>query len=183
MQTTKTKPIAYYCKECGGTNVVRDAVAEWNEFGQCWDMIDVQDYATCHDCGAEGDDILSEGDAADPTTPVAAERRKEENQMDVELIFDNGGGITLQTDSFVHSYDDAQQVARDALAILNGDDTSLWEGNEPECRIDPTDHDIRNGGYRVMSLTDFAGNAQSDASWRNVCDFQAAYSALLAQGA
>lgn len=52
----------------------------------------------------------------------------------IELLFDNGGGILLQTSrpKYTHAYDDGKQAAHDVVAILCGSDTRLWDGNEPE---------------------------------------------------
>ena len=71
-------------------------------------------------------------------------------QIDVEVICDNGGGITVQTPTFAHHYRSADQAAEDVKAILSGDDCSGWDGNEPEARVEPTLEDISNGGYRVI---------------------------------
>lgn len=58
---------------------------------------------------------------------------------------------------------------------MSGSDTSDWDGNEPDCRIEPTDDQIRNGGYRVLAPDDFEDGDHSDSSWRNVRDFAAAF--------
>lgn len=94
---------------------------------------------------------------------------------DIEIIFDNGGGITIQTDEFVHNYDDAADAARDVRGLIQGANPNDWDGNEPECRIIPTDDQIRNGGYKVMEPEDFDIGAYEDSSWSNVREFQAAY--------
>jgi hypothetical protein len=67
--------------------------------------------------------------------------------MQFDVIFDNGGGVTLQGDGFAvayeaHSYT-VRQAADDARALLNGADPSDWEGNNEanretnlrECRV------------------------------------------------
>lgn len=79
----------------------------------------------------------------------------------LEVIIDNGGGLTVQCDEFVHAYDGqsneaiAKHAAEDVTALLRGDDDpGDWEGNEPECRIEYTYDDIRNGGYEVFSEAD-----------------------------
>lgn len=81
----------------------------------------------------------------------------------LEVILDNGGGLTVQCDEFVHAYDDdsydamAKHAATDVQALLNGTDPSDWDGNEPENRIDYDQDEIRNGGYRVLNEGDLRG--------------------------
>jgi len=38
------------CKNCGSTQVMRDAWAEWSEGEQDWVLGAVFDYAHCHKC-------------------------------------------------------------------------------------------------------------------------------------
>ena len=69
------------------------------------------------------------------------------------VIFDNGGGTTLQVGKrgFVHNYDNPTQAAEDVKVLLADDNTDGWEGNEPECRME-YDYDVeRNGGYQWHS--------------------------------
>lgn len=78
----------------------------------------------------------------------------------LEVIINNGGGITIQCDGYAHMYEGstnemiAEQAAEDILAALRGDDVGDWDGNEPECRIEYTDEDIRSGGYEVFNAAD-----------------------------
>lgn len=72
---------------------------------------------------------------------------------DLDVVFDNGGGITVQARGFVHSYDDPKQAANDVKAILATDyDPSQWDGDEPTwyqgISADPEIE--RNGGYNWM---------------------------------
>ncbi len=53
-----------------------------------------------------------------------------------ELIFTDGGSLVVQTPDFVHSYDDMGQAARDVFELMQGEDPSGWDGNEPEYMID-----------------------------------------------
>ena len=69
------------------------------------------------------------------------------------IIIDNGGGITLQMGAFAHVYEDAKQAADDIAAWLSNQDTSDYEGHDAEAAaLEPTDEEIRNGGYRVIRL-------------------------------
>jgi hypothetical protein len=72
------------------------------------------------------------------------------------VIFDNGGGVTLQVGKrgFVHNYDNPKQAAEDVKVLLETSDTSDWEGNEPECRMDYDFEMERNGGYRWHNQDD-----------------------------
>lgn len=45
--------IRIVCRECGGTNVMRDAWAVWDEEAQDWDLGSVFDAAHCDDCDGE----------------------------------------------------------------------------------------------------------------------------------
>lgn len=65
-----------------------------------------------------------------------------------DLIFDNGGSITLQTENYCHVYQDAKQAARDVSDIMEpGTEPGNWEGNEPECRFEYDSETEKNGGY------------------------------------
>jgi hypothetical protein len=97
--------------------------------------------------------------------------------MDINVIFDNGGGVTLQLGSWAHWYNAAEmaQAARDLMVYEASGDTSDWEGHEPEAaELDPTYDQIRNGGYRVYHTADDIKAAAQDTSWGNIRDFAAA---------
>ena len=92
--------------------------------------------------------------------------------INFDLIFDNGGGITLQTASYAHYFggmggaSDAAQCVSDLLA---GAGTEHWEGNEPESRV-RYDADIaRNGGYKWSDQDDVVAalNEENKAKWLN----------------
>jgi len=51
-----------------------------------------------------------------------------------EMLFDNGGGILLLTDSYCHSYDRPTWAADDAAKLLDGESTENWDGNQPNYR-------------------------------------------------
>lgn len=72
-----------------------------------------------------------------------------------DLIFDNGGGITLQTADYCHHFvGDEKDVAQHISNILSGEDPSYWDGNEPDCRVDYDYDTERNGGYHWVSDND-----------------------------
>jgi hypothetical protein len=76
----------------------------------------------------------------------------------IEIIFDNGGGITLQKTTepyYMHNYNDANQVADDIQAIIDGSTPNDWDGNEYDDMVAliVVDYDDeRNGGYRSYRL-------------------------------
>jgi hypothetical protein len=66
---------------------------------------------------------------------------------DFDVIFDNGGNTILQTAHFCHMYDYGSRAAEDVKVLLDGGNTSDWEGNQPECRVEYDLDVARNGGY------------------------------------
>lgn len=76
-----------------------------------------------------------------------------------DLIFDNGGGITLQTDDYCHHFNGRECEAAEAVGDLlaPGDPDSKtwgWEGNEPEHRVTYDAETEGNGGYRWVTDND-----------------------------
>lgn len=60
-------------------------------------------------------------------------------KADFEVVFDGGGGITLQTENYVHHYHHdhcEKHVAEDVKLIMEGADTNEWDGNTPEYRLE-----------------------------------------------
>lgn len=98
------------------------------------------------------------------------------NQLKAIVIFDNGGGTTLQLgEAFAHHYDIAEQAANDYKEYIATGTTEGWEGNE-EGLIDfePEQSEIKNGGYYVMNIDDInaAVNEEDFEGWgRNVDEF------------
>lgn len=90
----------------------------------------------------------------------------------ITIIADNGGGLTLQIDDsrgqrWQHTYPsadpadyaymcDASDIVADVMAYITDGDLSSWEGNEVDEYgwTEPSDDDIRNGGYRVLTIND-----------------------------
>ena len=94
-----------------------------------------------------------------------------------EIIFDNGGGATLQVNGneYVHAYDDMRQLADDVAALVDGADVSDWDNNQPECYIDDETfwRHKPNGGYRALDQDNWRDD-HTDSSWGNIKDFSAA---------
>ena len=100
--------------------------------------------------------------------------------MKALAIFDNSGGITLQLGTFGHTYDNAAQAAQDWKAFAEEVNTKGWDGHEDEAaELEPTDDEIRNGGYRVLDADDIAAEIASEdtTGWNNINAFIAALSA------
>lgn len=94
------------------------------------------------------------------------------------VIFDNGGGITLQLGEWAHHYGGydgyVEQAAQDYINYLNEGDTDGWEGHEDDASdLVPTYDDMRNGGYRVFRGEDIAELVASEDyyGWQNIEDF------------
>lgn len=49
------RKLKYVCPVCRGANVQRDALAEWNERNQAWEMTCQLENYECGDCGHEAD--------------------------------------------------------------------------------------------------------------------------------
>jgi len=96
------------------------------------------------------------------------------------LIFDNGGGLTLQlNNTYAHWYQNMNQAAEDLKAYIKDKNTEYWDGNEEESmELNPQYDQIQNGGYRVYSLEDIVFITEEeymDSGWGNVRDFCIAY--------
>jgi predicted RNA-binding Zn-ribbon protein involved in translation (DUF1610 family) len=46
----RTQPL---CRSCGSTEIVKDALAEWNFDDQKWTLLNVFEEVACTDCGFE----------------------------------------------------------------------------------------------------------------------------------
>lgn len=109
------------------------------------------------------------------TTPSAA---------NFEIVFDNGGGATLQNHSGTVAicYDNMEQLAHDAREIDNGDDAAGWDGNNPEYGITDEQYEqhAKNGGYLAIQLDPDYRHTWPDADetgWNNVAAFLRAFNA------
>jgi hypothetical protein len=60
--------------------------------------------------------------------------RKVKALRELTVLEDGGGYITIATDSFIHEYTEPKHAAEDTVLILEGADTSEWDGDEPELR-------------------------------------------------
>ena len=97
-------------------------------------------------------------------------------KINYAIIFDNGGGVTLQLNEFAHHYACMDQAADDLKGYLKDQNTSEWEGHEPEAlECDPTDEDINNGGYRVYNDV---SSIKKGTGWANIDEFFKAYKKL-----
>ena len=93
------------------------------------------------------------------------------------VIFDNGGGITLQIGAWAHHYTDPRSAAIDLEIFFDEGSADGWDGHEAEsAACNPTDDEIRNGGYQVAVYSSWgeAVNDKRNNGWVNVRDFRAA---------
>ena len=99
-----------------------------------------------------------------------------ENDManKAQVIFDNGGGITMQFGAWAHHYHDPKQAATDYATYLADGNTNGWEGHEDAAaELNPEFDEIRNGGYRVCDIGDIEAMLASDehTGWYNIDQF------------
>jgi hypothetical protein len=145
----------------------------------------------------QGDEYLVDGEIDEDETEAVREIARQIYEgfawvvtlgpVDFDLIFDNGGGITLQTaDGYRHNYDDPVEVANDVNALLGGNDyADAWDGNEAEdYEVMTYDAEVeRNGGYRWLTRAEIveiiaggeypAGSYQSVFGYNDANFFQA----------
>ena len=83
----------------------------------------------------------------------------------LRVIFDDGGGITIDCPRYCHHYNDAKQAAEDWVSLCEGTDINRWGGNEPEMRQSSykgskvlskcyVGHYLKNGQYFDMGNVD-----------------------------
>jgi hypothetical protein len=90
------------------------------------------------------------------------------------VIFDNGGGITLQLGDWAHWYQDAAQAARDYAEYIKTGSTDGWDGlDEDAAELEPSSEEISNGGYRVYTSDEIDEERQAEdpSSWYNINHF------------
>jgi hypothetical protein len=99
-----------------------------------------------------------------------------------EIVFDNGGGATLQNHdgTVAIPYADMQQLARDAKAITQGEDASTWDGSDPVHHITDEEYDRHagSGGYYALQLHPGYFHNWPDpdeTGWNNVAEFIRAF--------
>jgi hypothetical protein len=96
------------------------------------------------------------------------------------VIFEQGGGTTLQIEPYAYFYPSADLAARDVLHWLAGSDASKWEGHDPDDMYEPTSAEIRDGCYLVTQIDrtnpqlEVIANDLAQTNWRNAAEFAAA---------
>lgn len=94
----------------------------------------------------------------------------EEEVRDFELLFDNGGGITLITPDYCHFYDRPDWAAESVVALLNGADPSDWDGNEPEFRRDRhAEDDVMTADMAQAIYAERGEWPERGAAWNQFC--------------
>lgn len=97
------------------------------------------------------------------------------------VIFDNGGGTTVQLTNGAHKwshyYDDSADAAADVRNALTTGSFYDFDGNEPEAMdLAPTSEELRSGGYRVERFAsttqlDEHANDHFQSGWGNEREF------------
>ena len=103
------------------------------------------------------------------------------NLSNLTVIFDNGGGITINAHysnggdgNFCHYYDNAKQATDDVKQLLDGESTATWDGHDENAMLDLTNEQIRNGCYRIFDgneITAQIATKEIESSWINVNHF------------
>ena len=96
------------------------------------------------------------------------------NAHPATVIFDNGGGITLQLGDFACNTDSASDAAGLYIDYQRSGETSGWDGmEETAADIEPTSDEIRSGGYRVLDADKIAAmiGETPTSGWRNIDAF------------
>jgi len=100
--------------------------------------------------------------------------------ISIKVIFDNGGGTTVQARdekyTYAHYYGDAGQAAGDVRDMLENGFRG-FDGDEADAaKCDPTSEELRNGGYKIErfdsreSLNEHA-HAEYRSGWANEAEF------------
>jgi hypothetical protein len=99
------------------------------------------------------------------------------------VIFDNGGGTTIQTRSYCHHYDHPRDAATDVKALLRNDNPRRWDCNEPLSRMQYDADMDRNGGYKWHNRADIKAAIKTGQvdwlGWRNIQEFYQALGLIL----
>ena len=117
---------------------------------------------------------------------------KQKQALQILIIADNGGGMTLQLQSgrqqrYQHYYLDARDLVRDLKDAQADPSFSGWEGNDLEDEaliaeearwgtpiwLAPTYDDIRNGGYLVFSPQELRDLDPDTCGWHNAQELHA----------
>jgi len=79
---------------------------------------------------------------------------KNEKDLKVVAIFDNGGGLVLKLgDSYAHYYQNMGQASEDCNEYLIEGNATDFEGNEEDALNFEADEDnLRNGGLAILNL-------------------------------
>jgi hypothetical protein len=102
------------------------------------------------------------------------------------VIFDNGGGVTIQLKQGDATFAAYYGESAGSIGAAHGDVWSaMWDNygfdnydntDEDAASLVPTQEQIRNGGYRVVTFASFAElkefcEQDHDEDWANVRDF------------
>lgn len=109
---------------------------------------------------------------------LVAELRPEPLAASFEIVFDNGGGATLQNHAgtvAIH-YASMEDLARDVAELDNGEDPAVWDGVDPSLWISDEEYErhAESGGLFAIQLDPaYRRNwpTEDSCGWRNVAAF------------
>lgn len=87
-------------------------------------------------------------------------------KQSLKISFDNAGGITLETSEYCHFFGEyAEEAACATNAILNGESTQYWDGNNPEHRLEDSEtqhyfEDIQAILKKPFNKDDYSGYSE-----------------------
>jgi len=93
--------------------------------------------------------------------------------VDFQILFDNGGGITVLSADFCHFYDRPDWAADDVRAVLGGADPADWDGNEPEFRREPHPEDDVMTAETAASILAGGHYPERGHAWNEFCEILA----------
>jgi len=93
---------------------------------------------------------------ANKTTKIGYQPQEKsmENLNEINIAFDNAGGITIVAPTYAHSYSNGRQVADDVTNLIEGSKLSLWDGNDEEllAALTPDELDRYERVYTVAEI-------------------------------
>lgn len=87
------------------------------------------------------------------------------------IIFDNGGGITLQLHGWAHTFDDATEAAEAFCVFADNWSAEGFDGHDDMASdIHPSTAELDNGCYEVVELDPYTPTSTLDAVWGELAE-------------
>lgn len=100
------------------------------------------------------------------------------------VIFENGGGVIVQTGSYDFGYiryarrhTSAARAAQDVLQWVAGSHRAVEEGRDPAAFVEPTSEDLQSGRYLITTIDEWDPKLEAVArdlkatGWPNAAEF------------